>query len=245
MGRAIVREPSVFLMDEPLSNLDAKLRVQMRAEVLRIQRSIGVTTIYVTHDQTEAMTMGDRVAVLRDGHLQQVARPQELYDHPINMFVAAFIGSPAMNLFEATISPDLSELNLGTQHVALPPDFPQLHPALRPFAARPVVVGIRSEDFSLAHDASPCVIDADVDLVEALGSDLLVHFEIDANRVGTEDVIADEAALLKKGKLIARGEGVAHVEPRAKVKSGERVRLAIDTSRLYFFDPKTVATIAP
>ncbi len=245
MGRAIVREPSVFLMDEPLSNLDAKLRVQMRAEVLHIQRRIGVTTIYVTHDQTEAMTMGDRVAVLRDGHLQQVARPQELYDHPINMFVAAFIGSPAMNLFEATITADLSELNLGSQHVGLPSDFAQLHPALRPFAATPVVVGIRSEDFSLAHDASPCVIDADVDLVEALGSDLLVHFEIDAKRVGTEDVIADEAAVLKKGYLVSRGEGVARVEPRAKVDAGERVRLAIDTSRLYFFDPRTGATIAP
>jgi multiple sugar transport system ATP-binding protein len=244
MGRAIVREPAVFLMDEPLSNLDAKLRVQMRAEVLRIQRRIGVTTIYVTHDQTEAMTMGDRVAVLRDGHLQQVDRPQQLYDHPVNMFVAAFIGSPAMNLFEVTLSPDLKSLRLGTQTVLLSDGFADERLALRAFTSTPLVLGIRSEDFSLAHNGAPGAIDADVDLVEALGSDLLVHFQIDAKHVGTDDVIADEAATLPNVGLSVRGEGVARIEPRAKIGRGERIRLAIDTSRLYFFDPRTGASIA-
>ena len=181
MGRAIVREPSVFLMDEPLSNLDAKLRVQMRAEVLRIQRRIGVATMYVTHDQVEAMTMGDRVAVLRDGSLQQCAPPQELYDRPVNLFVAAFIGSPAMNLFEGVLSQDGETLMLGNQQLPVPDSLTALRPGLRAYANRPVIVGIRPEELSPASSESDgATLDSRVDLVEALGSEQLVHFQIDA-----------------------------------------------------------------
>ena len=159
MGRAIVREPSVFLMDEPLSNLDAKLRVQMRAEVQRIQRRIGVATLYVTHDQVEAMTMGDRVAVMRSGHLQQVDNPQYLYDHPNNLFVAAFIGSPSMNLYEATMTDGADGIRLGSQEVPLPDVCREAHPGLLKFAGKKIVVGLRPEHLPAAngrhHRADP------------------------------------------------------------------------------------------
>jgi multiple sugar transport system ATP-binding protein len=237
MGRAIIREPSVFLMDEPLSNLDAKLRVQMRAEVLRIQRRIGVATMYVTHDQTEAMTMGDRVAVMRDGSLQQVAPPQTLYDHPGNVFVAAFIGSPAMNLFEAALSDDASSVQLGSQRLDVPDATGLTRPKLRSYAGQPVVVGVRPEHLSPAeghHDGS--TIQSRVDLVEALGSELLVHFQIDAKRVKPEGVADDEAAVLEAGELEVRGEGVARVDPRVTVKVGDTLPLLVDTNRLQFFD---------
>ncbi|MST31577.1 sn-glycerol-3-phosphate ABC transporter ATP-binding protein UgpC, partial [Acidimicrobiaceae bacterium USS-CC1] len=210
MGRAIVREPSVFLMDEPLSNLDAKLRVQMRAEVSRIQRRLGVATVYVTHDQVEAMTMGDRVAVMRDGILQQCADPQTLYDRPTNIFVGAFIGSPAMNLYEAVLEDGASGLQVGSQRIPLPEAVRVARPALARYAGQQLVIGLRPEHLPAAGEAAGRnVIEGDIDLVEALGSELLVHFTIDATRVlaeGAHD--RDEMA-------IRGGEGVARVDPRA------------------------------
>ena len=158
MGRAIVREPSVFLMDEPLSNLDAKMRVQMRAEISRIQRRVGVATFYVTHDQTEAMTMGDRVAVLHLGELQQCDTPQYLYEHPNNIFVAAFIGSPAMNLYEAIVSPEADGVKVGSQALSLSEPLVDARPALRGYRDRKVIVGIRPEDLddpALGHPPPP------------------------------------------------------------------------------------------
>ncbi|MCU1490417.1 MAG: sugC1 [Acidimicrobiaceae bacterium] len=237
MGRAIVREPSVFLMDEPLSNLDAKLRVQMRAEVLRIQRRLGVATLYVTHDQTEAMTMGDRVAVMRSGELQQCESPQALYDHPANLFVAAFIGSPAMNLFEAGLSADGNTLALGDQNLSLPASLYELRPGLRAYANRPVVVGIRPEHLIPSSEAAGLtVITSRVDLVEALGSELLVHFQIDAHRVQAEGTQEAQAEGLNLGQLDVHGEGVARVDPRTPVKAGDTFRLAVDAARFHFFD---------
>ena len=242
MGRAIVREPSVFLMDEPLSNLDAKLRVQMRAEVSRIQRRIAVATLYVTHDQIEAMTMGDRVAVLRSGVLQQCDDPQTLYDRPDNLFVAAFIGSPAMNLYEATLAPGATGLRLGSQEVSLPDAVRVAHPGLAAFGGRKVVVGLRPEHLPAAEGDGPVpgapVLAGDVDLVEALGSELLVHFTIDAPKVRAEG--AHEA---DEEELAASGAGVARVDPRAPIKAGDRARFLVDTSRMQFFDPETDAAI--
>ncbi|HTW07629.1 MAG TPA: sn-glycerol-3-phosphate ABC transporter ATP-binding protein UgpC, partial [Acidimicrobiales bacterium] len=180
MGRAIVREPSVFLMDEPLSNLDAKMRVQMRAEISRIQRRVGVATFYVTHDQVEAMTMGDRVAVLHRGALQQCDTPQVLYERPGNMFVAAFIGSPAMNLYEATLSPSGNEVKVGDQVLSLPNSITGGRPALANFRDRKVIVGVRPEDLAdaalLGASVTPgTTLQADVELVEALGNELQIH----------------------------------------------------------------------
>jgi multiple sugar transport system ATP-binding protein len=197
MGRAIVREPSVFLMDEPLSNLDAKLRVQMRAEVQRIQRRIAVATMYVTHDQVEAMTMGDRVAVMRSGVLQQVDHPQHLYDHPDNLFVAAFIGSPAMNLYEAAVTEGARSFRLGSQDIELPDSVLAAHPGLAAYAGQKVVVGLRPEHLPAAvNGAAGPVLVGEVDLVEALGSELMVHFTIDARRVRAEGTTsADQEAV--------------------------------------------------
>ncbi len=237
MGRAIVREPSVFLMDEPLSNLDAKLRVQMRAEVLRIQRRIGVATLYVTHDQIEAMTMGDRVAVMRTGDLLQCEPPQVLYDHPANLFVAAFIGSPAMNLFEAALTEDRTTLVLGGQRIPLPDEATLGHAGLAAFAGKPVVVGMRPEHLAPARADEATVIESTVDLVEALGSELLVHFRIDARRVRAEGVSDASADELGESELAAHGEGVARFDPREQVKPGERLHLGVDVERLHFFDP--------
>ena len=235
MGRAIVREPSVFLMDEPLSNLDAKLRVQMRAEVARIQRRIGVSTIYVTHDQVEAMTMGDRVTVMRDGTLQQVDTPQTLYDNPDNIFVAAFIGSPAQNLYDATVGEGARSVKLGSQTVMLPDTVALKRPALRAFAGKDVVVGMRPEHL---HAASPETtgpkLVGDVELVEALGSELVVHFTIDAHRVIAEGALdKDEAAVMQSG------EGVARVEAKTPVKPGDKMTFSVDVEDMQFFDTQT------
>jgi len=235
MGRAIVREPSVFLMDEPLSNLDAKLRVQMRAEVSRIQRRLGVATVYVTHDQVEAMTMGDRVAVMRAGMIQQCADPQTLYDRPDNIFVGAFIGSPAMNLYEAEVGDHAKSVRLGSQQVDLPDQVLVAHPALAGYANRNVVVGLRPEHLPSAEEReSGPVLEGDVELVEALGSELLVHFHFDANRVLAEGAVDEEEKALLKG-----GEGVARVDPRSKMKPGARGRFAVDVERMQFFDTDT------
>ena len=239
MGRAIVREPSVFLMDEPLSNLDAKLRVQMRAEVARIQRRIGVATIYVTHDQVEAMTMGDRVTVLRDGTLQQVDTPQKLYDNPDNIFVAAFIGSPAMNLYDATVGEGARSLKLGSQEIDLPESVVVKRPALRSYAGKEVVVGLRPEHLPAeAPDSSGPKLVGEVDLVEALGSELVVHFNIDAHRVIAEGAVdKDEAA------AVTRGEGVARVAAKTPVKPGDKLTFAVDIEEMKFFDAQTGLSI--
>src|SRR5215204_1331580 len=192
MGRAIVRQPQAFLMDEPLSNLDAKLRVQMRAEIARLQNDLGVTTIYVTHDQTEAMTMGDRVAVMRKGELQQVDDPQVLYDHPVNLFVGGFIGSPAMNLVEARLERSDGTLTAvaGAQRVALGDETLAARPALKDYEGKDVILGIRPEDLEDAElePGRGQTLDGEVELTEALGSEIMAHFSIDAPPAITDEV---------------------------------------------------------
>jgi multiple sugar transport system ATP-binding protein len=253
MGRAIVREPSVFLMDEPLSNLDAKMRVQMRAEIARIQRRVGVATLYVTHDQTEAMTLGDRVAVLHMGRLQQCGPPQELYEHPCNLFVAAFIGSPAMNLYEAAVSPGAGEVKAGSQVLVLPPTLLAARPGLRAYGDRKVVLGIRPEhlaDGALGPEPAPgTTLVADVELIEALGNELQVHFLIDATPARSEDAKAATETNELEGLqgLTAGGPrtgGVARVSPRSELRTGARALFAVDTQRLHFFDPDSGAAIS-
>jgi multiple sugar transport system ATP-binding protein len=238
MGRAIVREPAVFLMDEPLSNLDAKLRVQMRAEVSRIQRRINVSTIYVTHDQVEAMTMGDRVAVMRGGVLQQCDNPQVLYDRPDNIFVAAFIGSPAMNLYEATVGDGAQSVRLGSQDIMLPQSVQVAHAELASYVGRKIVVGLRPEHLPAAGNGTGPTLTGDVDLVEALGSELVVHFTIDARRIRAEGASNADAEAVTEA-----GEGVARVDPRAPVKANERFTFAIDADGIQFFDSDTGAAI--
>ncbi|MGA8667580.1 MAG: sn-glycerol-3-phosphate ABC transporter ATP-binding protein UgpC, partial [Candidatus Dormiibacterota bacterium] len=206
LGRAIVREPAVFLMDEPLSNLDAKLRVQTRAEIARMHTRLEATMIYVTHDQVEAMTMGDRVTVLRAGVLQQVDTPQKLYDNPDNIFVAAFIGSPSMNLYDATLGADARSLKLGSQEIDVPESVLLARPALRGYNGKKVVVGLRPEHLPAesADSTGPKLV-GEVELVEALGSEQVVHFTIDANRVLAEGAVdKDEAAAVKHGEGVAR-----------------------------------------
>ena len=243
MGRAIVREPKAFLMDEPLSNLDAKLRVQMRAEVARIQRRLGVATIYVTHDQVEAMTMGDRVAVMRAGVLLQCDKPQAIYDHPVNIFVAGFMGSPSMNLFEARLGEGATVLHLGSQSIELPETVRAAVPSLAKFANSDVVVGMRPESLSIAGTATleneerSLFFEGDVDLVEALGSEILVHFSTDARRVEAEGMYSEDAEGLEAGLIAQRGEGVARVPPETQLVMGARVRLQVNPKRLFFFDP--------
>ncbi|MES9540038.1 sn-glycerol-3-phosphate ABC transporter ATP-binding protein UgpC [Spirillospora sp. NPDC049024] len=251
MGRAIVREPQAFLMDEPLSNLDAKLRVQMRAEIARIQRDLGVTTIYVTHDQTEAMTLGDRVAVMKKGRLQQVAAPQELYDRPANLFVAGFIGSPAMNLIQGTLSGDAANprLEIGGQTLTLPAEVLTERPALASHLGSDVVVGIRPEDMEdseLVETPEGSGLTSTADLVEAMGSDVLVHFAIEASQVVTEDTkeLARDAGTDVLGHLEKpRTDLVARFSPRTRVKVGDPVTIRVDTGRLHFFDIETGASI--
>jgi multiple sugar transport system ATP-binding protein len=237
MGRAIVREPSVFLMDEPLSNLDAKLRVQMRAEVSRIQHRLAVATLYVTHDQVEAMTMGDRVTVMRSGSVQQCDTPQTLYDHPTNLFVATFIGSPAMNLFEAVITDGARSLHLGSQEIQLPDQVTAAHPALPSYAGQKVVIGLRPEHLPVAGPGDVSVIEGSVDLVEALGSDLLVHFFIDAQRVTTEGGPDEEE------HVTVRGAGVARLDPRTHIRQFALARFAVNAERMQFFDAQTELAI--
>ncbi len=245
MGRAIVREPSVFLMDEPLSNLDAKLRVQMRAEISHLQRKLGVAAFYVTHDQTEAMTMGDRVAVLRSGRLQQCDRPQVLYDRPANVFVAAFIGSPAMNLYEATFSEDGDRLRLGSQEIPITADVHERHPELRAYRGRELLTGIRPEHLTDAaldqEDGREASLTADVRLIEALGSELMVHFRLDAARVHTDDTAAasedqELEASVPAAEVSSYADGVARVDSRSAMKEGETRRFGVMTDRLHFFD---------
>ena len=238
MGRAIVREPQAFLMDEPLSNLDAKLRVQMRAEIARIQRTLGVTTLYVTHDQVEAMTMADRVAVMRKGVLQQVAPPAEVYDRPANLFVAGFIGSPPMNLFAAHIvAGDAGHVvEFGSSRLALAD-----RPGLAELVGREVVLGIRPEDLEdTAFDpgAPPDRrLVATVDLVEQLGSDVLVRTVIDAVPATGEQVI--DAAEGTQVGVAAGAPLVARCNPRSRPVRGGTIELSVDTERIHLFDPAT------
>jgi multiple sugar transport system ATP-binding protein len=252
MGRAIVREPQAFLMDEPLSNLDAKLRVQMRAEIAKIQRDLKVTSIYVTHDQTEAMTMGDRVAVIRKGQLQQVERPQALYDRPVNLFVAGFIGSPAMNMVEAELTRTNGGLVVEFGKVQLRVDDSILEDrlGLKRYEGKPVVVGIRPEDIedaSLAADApDDRRLRATVDLREALGSEVLIHFTVDAPLVVTEDtkeLAADTGAEALEALEASGGqtgaEFTAALNPRTEARRGNEIELVVDTSRLHFFAPES------
>ena len=249
MGRAIVRQPSAFLMDEPLSNLDAKLRVQMRAEISELQRNLGVTTIYVTHDQVEAMTMGDRVAVMRKGELQQAAEPQELYDRPVNLFVAGFIGSPAMNLLEATLQRDNGTMKVvaGTQEIALGEETLSQRPALRGYESREIVLGIRPEDLEDSRLAGETALggtlQGTVTLREALGAEIMVHFSVDAPPAFTADVkelaedIDAERAEAHAGESSA--VLVGRFGARSRVKSGEQIDVAVDTRQLHFFDVET------
>ncbi|MBK5228276.1 MAG: sn-glycerol-3-phosphate ABC transporter ATP-binding protein UgpC [Actinobacteria bacterium] len=250
MGRAIVRHPQAFLMDEPLSNLDAKLRVQMRSEIAHIQHELEVTTIYVTHDQVEAMTMGDRVAVIRKGELQQVDTPQTLYENPVNLFVAGFIGSPAMNLLEATLAPagDGLDVEVGGFRLPIPAEILSQYPRLREFEGRKIVLGIRPEDMedaSLVSDApAERRISSVVDLREALGSDVVIHFAMQAPHAITEDVkelaidVGQEALeKVKQGAEGGQSEVIARLNPRTEAQKGGRIELVVDTHRLHFFDP--------
>jgi multiple sugar transport system ATP-binding protein len=252
MGRAIVREPKAFLMDEPLSNLDAKLRVQMRSEIARIQNELGTTTIYVTHDQTEAMTMGDRVAVIRKGVLQQVDTPQYLYDHPDNLFVAGFIGSPAMNMVEAELrrSDGSASVEFGGFRLGLTEDVFAKRPGLKAFEGKRVVVGLRPEDMEDASLVGDVPADrhmrVGVLLREALGADVLVHFTIKAPAVMTEDVRelagdVGQEALQAAEEQAQAGETtfLARLNPRTGAQEGEPIELAVDVGRLHFFDPDT------
>jgi multiple sugar transport system ATP-binding protein len=250
MGRAIVRQPSAFLMDEPLSNLDAKLRVQMRAEISELQRELGVTTIYVTHDQVEAMTMGDRVAVMRKGELQQAAEPQELYDHPVNLFVAGFIGSPAMNMLEATLQGDNGALKVvtGSQEIQLGPETLSQRPALRGYEGRKIVLGIRPEDLEdhelAGETAHGGTLDGKVTLREALGAEIMVHFSVDAPPAFTADVkeLAEDVGEADRAEAHAKRSSavmVGRFGARSRVRPGEAVDVAVDTRQLHFFDVET------
>jgi multiple sugar transport system ATP-binding protein len=244
MGRAIVRQPAAFLMDEPLSNLDAKLRVQMRSEIAALQRELAVTTVYVTHDQTEAMTMGDRVAVLKDGYLQQVDTPQNLYDRPDNVFVAAFIGSPSMNLYDAEffVEGDGVVVKLGSQRLSLGAEALAARPALRGYSGKRVIVGIRPEDFEDASMVTATAdgrqLDASVSLIEALGSELMVHFNIDARTVDSGDPDAPEETT-----AVGQANAVGRFSPRSRVKMGDNIKVAVSTENLHFFDATTRTSI--
>jgi multiple sugar transport system ATP-binding protein len=237
MGCAIIRQPAAFLMDEPLSNLDAKLRVQMRTEILRLQRRLGVTTIYVTHDQVEAMTMGDRVAVLKDGWLQQVDTPQNLYDRPANLFVASFIGSPSMNLYEARIESDV--LHLGPDQLLLPTSVFQRRPALQSLDGRKIAFGIRPEDVEDARLTDDPRFSApmtcQVELIEALGSEIVVHFVLDAPTVEVDNPDLDPES--------APVHAVGRLDPRSKATAGEDVSVVLNLENAHFFDLETGTSI--
>jgi multiple sugar transport system ATP-binding protein len=221
MGRAIVREPSAFLMDEPLSNLDAKLRVEMRGEIIRVQRRIAAPTLYVTHDQTEAMTMGDRVAILRDGLLQQLGTPDQVYDRPVNAFVAGFIGSPSMNLLPARLEADGDggAVSVGGARLA-PPRLLEQRPVLRGYLGKPITLGIRPEDFGTDGDGGE--IEVTVTRLESLGSELVAYLA----PAGMEDTLL-----------------TARLERRASLAEGSATRVSVDVERLYFFDPDSGAAL--
>jgi multiple sugar transport system ATP-binding protein len=244
MGRAIVRQPQAFLMDEPLSNLDAKLRVQMRADIAKLQRDLETTTIYVTHDQVEAMTMGDRVAVMNQGRLQQVDTPQRLYDNPANLFVAGFIGTPPMNLLAASVGSQNGSVavSIGKQHVPLSDEAMRRFPEVRGREGREVVLGVRADDLHRA-DRRPDLpsIDADLELIEALGSQSIVYFRVDAMVIGVDADLLDEQEAEGEGVTAARPNLVSAMpaEEAVGLRTGERVPVAIDTRHIHLFDAET------
>jgi multiple sugar transport system ATP-binding protein len=246
MGRAIVRNPKAFLMDEPLSNLDAKLRVQMRTEVARIQSRLGTTTVYVTHDQTEAMTLGDRIAVMRSGVLQQVGPPSELYNSPTNLFVAGFIGSPSMNfmpgeLRDGTVQTPLGEIRLPEEARARTGNA----------GGGAVIVGIRPESFEDASVVSRDVSDrgmtfkVKIDLVESLGAEEYAYFEVQGIKVDSDE-LSELAADSGLHEVPSSGveQVVARVSAESQIKRGQEIELWLDTSKLYFFDPSTGRSLA-
>jgi multiple sugar transport system ATP-binding protein len=259
MGRAIVREPDAFLMDEPLSNLDAKLRVEMRAYLATLHQRLKTTTLYVTHDQTEAMTMGDRVAVMREGHLQQVDIPQRLYDHPVNLFVAGFIGSPAMNLVHSQLTERDGGLyaDFGPASLRIPDSVLAARSSLRGYAGKPVIVGLRPEDIedaALVASSNGASLDVDVSLAEAMGAELIAHFPVAAKPlVGATahavtygvDSGPEDAAALTLLATDSHGEALitARLSPRSGASTGKPLRVALDAERLHFFDPETEASI--
>jgi len=250
LGRAIVREPQAFLMDEPLSNLDAKLRVEMRAEITRIQRDLGVTTMYVTHDQTEAMTLGDRVAVMNKGVLQQLASPQEVYDRPVNLFVAEFIGSPSMNVAEAELVRDDGRfvVRFGEDaELVVPPEVVEARPPLASYAGRRLAVGIRPEDIEDAAfadgDVAGRTFTATLDIREDMGSEVFAHFPVNAQPVVTDEVreALGEEAVQAELEATRRGNRrfIGRLDRMTRAREGEPVTLAVDTRRLHFFDEET------
>jgi multiple sugar transport system ATP-binding protein len=244
MGRAIVREPKAFLMDEPLSNLDAKLRVQMRAEIARIQQTLQVTTLYVTHDQVEAMTMGHRVAVMRDGILQQVDSPQRLYDAPVNLFVASFVGSPAMNLLEAELVRADGSLvcRLGADEIELPRDVVARRPGLEARVGGTIGVGIRPEDVRLG-DVEGTQLAARVLLVESLGAEQLVHLEIAATPLQRTELV-DAATQPSETDVFGRSSTLlGRFDRNFLLQPGEAVEVTIDPHRLHFFELDSGAAI--
>ena len=257
MGRAIVREPAAFLMDEPLSNLDAKLRVQMRAEIAKLHQRLGTTTMYVTHDQTEAITMADRVAVMRDGTLQQLDTPQRLYDDPVNLFVAGFIGSPAMNLVGARLVPDGDGVvaTFGPHRLAIPPAVLDRRPGARDLIGRDVILGLRPEDLedsALAGPAPPgTMLEVTVGLAEPLGAEVVVHFDVSAPAVATRDTLELAADVDPGGKGDAAGAALvggravftARLSPRTALRAGDPARLVVDVDRLHLFDPASGETL--
>jgi multiple sugar transport system ATP-binding protein len=253
MGRAIIRQPQAFLMDEPLSNLDAKLRVQMRAEIKKLQSDLGVTTVYVTHDQIEAMTMGDRVAVLRKGVLQQVAPPEELYQRPQNMFVAGFIGSPAMNMLEATVSRENGSTRLaaGEMSIDLSEKTLAAHPALLAYEGRTIVLGIRPEglnDAALTGDDRQPRFRGKAELREALGPEVLMHFSVQARAAVTDEVrelaedVGDDRVIQHLGSL-ERTTLIGRLGPQTRIREGDMIEVAIDEGALHFFDASTGCVI--
>jgi multiple sugar transport system ATP-binding protein len=246
MGRAIVREPKAFLMDEPLSNLDAKLRVEMRAAVSRLQQRLGTTTVYVTHDQTEAMTLGERVAVMRAGLLQQVASPRELYDTPRNLFVAGFIGSPAMNFFGGQIEGDSIKTPMGSI-----PLHDELRHSLQQHGsgARSVIVGIRPEDFEDARFAPEghegWTFDAAIELTESMGSEIYAHFDFEGDALEAEELreLQEDAGTSDVPQSGTSGHAVARVDAGSEVRPGTRTRLWLDVRKLHVFDPSDGASM--
>jgi multiple sugar transport system ATP-binding protein len=241
MGRAIVRDPAAFLMDEPLSNLDAKLRVQMRTEVSRIQQRLGTTTVYVTHDQTEALTLGDRVAVMRAGALQQVGSPMELYNQPVNLFVAGFIGSPAMNFMPATLEGDTVKLPFGD--AKLPSE---LRERVGEGRDRQLIAGIRPEDFetaALVGDARDrgTTFEATIDVIETMGSELYAHFSVESDQSIESDELRELAEDAGGGEVPMSGEEgriVARLDAASEIKQGEEAELWVDLTKLHLFDPE-------
>jgi multiple sugar transport system ATP-binding protein len=247
MGRAIVRQPQVFLMDEPLSNLDAKLRVQMRADIANLQKDLGTTTLYVTHDQVEAMTMGDRVAVMSKGILQQVDAPQRLYDRPENVFVAGFIGTPPMNLLECTVSVNGGvSIDLGGNQVPIDEKAIANYPGLQGYNGRKAIVGMRAADLHPTQgDGSLPHISARVQLVESLGGESMAYFKVDARSLKSEAAEEEEILESDSGETVvgARPNLVASFPPHVQLQLGTDVPVAIDTKNLHFFDEGTGAPL--